>query len=316
MMIYYPVRMMPLKMVFVFADFIGFFLYMSPHFRKLVKTNLKIAFPEKKECEISKIARKNATNLILFTLELFWFTNRHDKLDARMHMSDEQKELMAECRKNKTGLIWVVPHLGNWELARIGISNAKFPMSVVARTMNNPYLDRLVNRSRVADGSEVIPAKGAIKGMIQALKKGSIIATLIDQNTRARDGGIFVDFFGLPVSTSRAPAMFGRKFNAVLTISGATRKGTSYEMIFTQLSRQAKEYSSDEQLIQDLIKLLEDLIRKYPEQYLWMYERWKHIPENMDEEKKKRYPYYSKEVTPRFYDDRAPKPEVSKSVKS
>jgi len=307
MIIYYPVRMMPLKMVFAFADFLGFFLYLAPSFRKLVKANLKIAFPEKTDCEIRKIARRTATNITLFTLEFFWFTNRHDKLDKLMYMSDEQKKLMAECKENKTGLIWVVPHLGNWELARIGISNAGFSMAVVARTMNNPYLNNLINSSRKADGSGVIPAKGAIKGMIKALKNGNIIATLIDQNTRARDGGIFIDFFGLPASASRAPAMFGRKFNSVLVISGATRKGTSYEMIFETLDRPASEYSSDEELIQDLTKLIEDLIRKHPDQYLWMYERWKHIPENLDEDKKRRYPYYAKEVTPRFYSEQAPK---------
>lgn len=310
MMIYYPIRIMPLKMVFVFADFIGLFLYLAPSFRKLVKANLKIAFPEKEDCEIRKIARKNATNLILFTLEFFWFIDRHNKLKKLMDFTEELKQLIDHCAKNKTGLIWVTPHLGNWELARIGISNNNTPMAVVARTMNNPYLNNLINSGRRADGSGVIPAKGAIKGMIKALKQGSIIATLIDQNTRARDGGIFVDFFGLPVCSSRAPALFGRKFKSVLAICGAVRTGYSYKMNLTELSRPASDYSSDEELIQDLMKLTEEQIREYPEQYLWMYERWKHIPEDLDEEKKKRYPYYAKEVTPRFYSEQAPKPRA------
>ena len=307
MIIYYPVRMMPLKMVFAFADFIGFFLYLFPPFRKIVQANLKVAFPEKENREIRKLARKNATNLILFTLEFFWFINRHDKLKEIMYFSDDLKNLIADCNKKKIGLIWVTPHLGNWELARIGISNNNTPMAVVARTMNNPYIDKLINSGRKADGSSVITAKGAIKGMITSLKKGEIIATLIDQNTRARDGGIFVDFFGLPVCSSRAPALFGRKFKSVLAICGAVRTGYSYEMILSELSRPASDYSSDEELINDLLKLTEEYIRKYPEQYLWMYERWKHIPENLDEETKKRYPYYAKEVTPRFYSEQAKK---------
>lgn len=310
---YYFTRMLPIPVMHVFANFAGFFVYAVPSLRKLIITNLTIAFPEKEKHEIRKIARKNCTNLVLFTMEFFWFVDRHDELAKRMHMSDEQVALMTKCRDKKTGLIWVVPHLGNWELARIGISNAKFHMSVVARTMNNPYLDRLINRGREADGSGVIPAKGAVKGMVKALKKGSIIATLIDQNTRARDGGIFVDFFGLPVSTSRAPAMFGRKFNAVLTISGATRQGTSYEMIFERLPKPANEYSSDEELIQALMKLLEDLIRKYPEQYLWMYKRWNYIPKDLDEETKQRFPFYAEEVTERFFNDRAPKEKKEKN---
>lgn len=305
---YYFTRMLPLPMMHAFANFAGFFVYAIPSLRKLIIANLKIAFPEKDNREIRKIARASCTHVVLFSMEFFWFTNRHDKLSKRMYISEEQKELMAKCREIKTGLIWVVPHLGNWELGRIGISNAGFPMSVVARTMDNPHINSLINSSRKADGSEVIPAKGAVKGIIKALKQGSIIATLVDQNTRARDGGIFVDFFGLPVSASRAPAMFGRKFNAQLAISGAIRKGYEYEMIFEKLPKSANEYSSDEALIQEIMKLLENLVRKHPEQYLWMYERWRYIPENIDQGKRQCYPYYATEVTERFYNDRGPKP--------
>lgn len=310
---YYFTRMLPIPAMHAFAKFAGFFVYAVPSLRMLIIANLKVAFPEKESREIRQIARKSCTNVVLFGMEFFWFTNRHDKLAELMYMSVEQKKLMAECRDNKTGLIWVVPHLGNWELARIGISNANFPMSVVARTMDNPYLNKLINAGRKADGSNVIPAKGAVKGMIKALKEGSIVATLVDQNTRARDGGIFVNFFGLPVSASRAPAMFGRKFNAVLALSGATRKGYGYEMIFKKMAKPASEYNSDEELIQDIMKLVEDLVREYPEQYLWMYKRWNYIPAYLDGEKKECYPYYATEVTERFFSDKGKKPPKKKS---
>lgn len=309
--IYLFIRLLPLKCVFILADFIGFFLYLAPHPRKLIKANLKIAFPDKKSWEIHKIARKNASNIVLSILEFFWFINRHHKLNNLLYMDPKIQPMIDKCVKNKTGLIWVTPHLGNWEVARIAVSNSQdIPMAVVARKLNNPYLNKLINYGRMADGSRVIPAKGAVKGMIKALKDGCMVATLVDQNTRARDGGIFVNFFGLPVTTSRAPALFGRKFKAILAVGGAIRKGYKYETFVEELPKKPKDYQSDEELIQDIISKTEDFICQYPDQYLWMYERWRYIPEDLDEEKKKRYPYYASEVTPRFYLDRGPKPET------
>lgn len=303
---YFLIRILPLRCIFALASFAGFFLYLIPPFRKLIIANLKIAFPEKKICEIRRIARKNCTNTVLMILEFVWFMNRHEKLNPILTMDPKIQKNIDKCVKDKRGVIWVTPHLGNWEIARIAQTNTQeIPMAVVARTINNPFFNKLINSGRSeTDGTRVITAKGAVKGMINALKDGYLIATLIDQNTKARDGGIFVNFFGLPVCTSRAPALFGRKFNAFLAVGGAFRKGRKYQTFLSELPKDTKDYKSDEELIQALMNLTEELVRKFPEQYLWMYERWRYIPEETPEEIRKRYPYYATEVTPRFYDDR------------
>jgi len=307
MPVYIFVRLLPLKGVYLLATVIGsIFYYIYPKAKKLIIANLSIAFPEKSPKELKKIAKKNCSNTILMLLEFFWFINRHDKLLSRLTMDPKIEEALIKCNIEKRGVIWVTPHIGNWEVARIAQTSLDaIKMAVVARPLNNPHLNKLFNFGREADGSTVIPSKGAVKGMINAMKNGLLIATLIDQNTRARDGGMFVDFFGLPVCTSRAPAMFGRKFNAYLAVGGAVRKpGYKYETFLKLLPKEAKDYESDEALISDLMKLTEEVIREYPEQYLWLYERWCYIPETSSEEKKGKYPYYSKEVTPRFYSEK------------
>jgi len=308
--VYFFVRMLPLKGVHILATLIGgIFYYSYPKAKKLIVANLAVAFPEKNKCELKKIAKKNCSNTILMLLEFFWFINRHDKLLDRLTMDPKIEQALKKCNSEKRGVIWVTPHIGNWEVARIAQTSLDaIKMAVVARPLNNPFLDKIFNYGREADGSTVIPSKGAVKGMINAMKNGLLIATLIDQNTRARDGGLFIDFFGLPVCTSRAPAMFGRKFNAYLAVGGAVRKpGCKYETFLRLLPKEAKEYESDEALIGDLMKLTEEVIKEYPEQYLWLYERWCYISENCPEEKKKLYPYYSKMVTPRFYNTKIPR---------
>ena len=299
---------LPHGALFILADIGGFFLYLIPPLRKLITANLTIAFPEKDISQIRKIARSNASNIVLTTLEFLWFIGKDDKMDALVHYRKEEADLTEKYLKNNTGAIWATPHLGNWELAGLKFKRAEnIPFAVVVRTMNNPHLNKIVNSGRMSEGTRVIPAKGAIKGMMRALKDGFFIATLIDQNTKGRDGGIFVDFFGLPVATSRAPALFARKMNVPVTVGGCIRKGRKYETFTRELPKATSEYESDEELIQAIMDETEIIIRQYPDQYLWLYERWRYIPVQLEDDKKKLYPYYSTEVTPRFYDNSAPK---------
>jgi lauroyl/myristoyl acyltransferase len=111
----------------------------------------------------------------------------------------------------------------------------------------------------------------------------------------------------LPVPTSRAPALFGRKLNTPVAIGGCIRKGKKYEMFSEELPKNPSEYGSDEELIQDIMKITENIIRQYPEQYLWFYKRWLYIPENATDEQKKRYPFYSVNAPPRFFSKLSPK---------
>ncbi len=306
---YHLVRALPLSCVHAISNIAGFFIYLYPPARNLIIANLKVAFPELKIREIRRIARKNTSSTVLTVLEFFWFAGRHERLIKILDMDPEIQKIVTLCNESGRGIIWVTPHLGNWEVARIAQTTLQqIKMAVVARRMNNPYLDNIINGSRTVTGTRVIEAKGAVKGMIQALKDGMIVATLIDQNTRARDGGVFVDFFGLPASTSRAPAMFGRKFNAFLAVGGAVRTKKGYKTFVKPLPKDVSEYQTDEEILKDLMTITEDIIRQYPEQYLWMYERWKYIPEKINNNNKKTsFPYYAIQVTPRFYSDNAPK---------
>ena len=177
--------------------------------------------------------------------------------------------------------------------------NDKF--AVIAREVRNPWIDALINNSRCTGGNRVIPAKGAVKAMIKALKDGYALATLVDQNTRVRDGGIFVDFLGLPVPVSRVPAMFGRKMNASVVVCGCMRVGHRYKSYFEKLPRESKDYADDLEMTQDLMRIVEDIVRKNPEQYLWFYKRFQNIPIDASEELIKQYPYYAELASERFY---------------
>ena len=299
---YTAVRWLPHEMVFKISSFCGFFLYMLPSVRCIAKANLKIFFPEKNDREISSIARESVSNIVLSVAELFWFSGRPEKIREYLDFDPAIAREWESCVKDGRGLIYVCMHFGNWELAGLMIRafvGDKF--AVIARQVRNPMLDALINKNRCTGGNRVIPAKGAVKEMMRALKDGYALATLVDQNTRVRDGGIFVNFLGLPVPVSRVPAMFGRKMNAAVVVCGCMRVGHRYKSYFAKLPRDTADYADDLEMTQDLMKIVEDIVRKNPEQYLWFYKRFQNIPMDAGEELIKKYPYYAKLSSERFY---------------
>ena len=297
------IRALPLSVLFGIAKSAALTIYIVPSFRKLLVANLKVAFPEKSSSEINALARKSFSNLVLSLLEFFWFMDKPERIEKHTVYKNETHEFTEKSISDGTGFIFVVPHLGNWELAGLLVSHFdNIPFAVAAREVRNPYLHNFVNSSRMIEGNRIIDAKGAIKGMMKALKDGCGVATLIDQNSRVRDGGIFVNFFGLPVPTSRAPALFARKLNVPVIVGGCIRKGKKYESFLKPLPKTTGEYKDDAELIQALMKITEDLVREHPEQYLWLYKRFQNIPKDADEKLIKQYPYYATITTEKFYD--------------
>jgi KDO2-lipid IV(A) lauroyltransferase len=138
------------------------------------------------------------------------------------------------------------------------------------------------------------------------MREGMNIGLLIDQNTKVRAGGVFVDFFGLPVPSSKAPAELARfalnneiKADIVFGISLRDENGILIGQV-KSLQKPFEQYD-DREMIQELTNISEEFIRKYPEQYLWLYKRFAHIPRDIDEERKIRYPFYARTVKKSFY---------------
>nr|OPZ23665.1 MAG: lipid A biosynthesis lauroyl acyltransferase [Lentisphaerae bacterium ADurb.BinA184] len=171
---------------------------------------------------------------------------------------------------------------------------AGVPLCAVARRLRNPGLDRLVNASRTRHGLELIAERGAMRHMLGALRAGKSLGILIDQNVLPEHGGEFVEFFGLPVPTTRAVAMLARRLGVEAACFACRREGTGFAMEMRALPKPVPAYGSDIELTQDLLRLNEDLIRTCPEQYMWFYERWRHLPPDVDAATRARFPSYAR----------------------
>jgi KDO2-lipid IV(A) lauroyltransferase len=172
-------------------------------------------------------------------------------------------------------------HFGNWEMAGYLFGVFGFPPNSVARTLDNPYLDRFLRRFRERTGQRMIPKNGGYDEMLAVLRGGGILSFLADQDAGQR--GLFVDFFGRPASTHKAIALLALEHRAPVVVGYARRVGPGFRYeVGCDTIIEPDEWTGTADdvrlLTQRYTAALEAIVRRSPEQYLWLHRRWKHQP--------------------------------------
>lgn len=282
--------LLPLRSLPRLAAVCGALIRCWPPARRLVRTNLAIAFPEKSGAERERLAVAAVRNLILTFLEFFWFARHPERLKGAVDMDNpEAQELLAACLSGKGG-IFVTPHLGNWELCGQIFAAHGVRLHAVAAKIKSAFLSDVMTRARTYHGIIIVPEQGAVRGMLQAFRNGDPVGILMDQNTSPKHGGVPVPFFGLPAYATRAPASLARRLNQPVRFGALVRENGRFTVRSVPFPRTAGEFASDEELTAALMAANEALIRRYPEQYLWLYARWRTIPAGADAAA---FPYYA-----------------------
>ncbi len=275
------------------ADFFGLIIYAVPAQRNLALKNLATAYPEKSLKERKKIARKSIQGVAKVFIEFIWFYNRPQLIKQYIKVSPEVQNMYEKFKEPHKPAIVLAMHWGNWELAPAGfkiIDNLEG--SVIARKLKNPALEKIMLKGREEKGLTVIHEKGAARHIVKALKNKVAIGMLVDQNTKTHQGGTFGNFFGLPVTISKTPGSLARKMKTMVLLVNCERTKTGFEMKLKFLPKKVDEYRSDNQLSEDILKLMESFVREKPEHWVWIYKRWNYIPSNW-KEKKELFPDYA-----------------------
>ena len=178
-------------------------------------------------------------------------------------------------------LIMLTGHFGNWEMAGYLFGVFGFPPNSVARTLDNPHLDAFLRSFRERSGQKMIPKKGGYDQMLDVLRNGGVLSFLADQDAGER--GMFVDFFGRPASTHKAIALLAIEHRAPVVVGYARRVGPGFRYeVGCDAIIEPEEWTGtadDARLLtQRYTSALERIIRRDPEQYLWLHRRWKHQP--------------------------------------
>jgi Kdo2-lipid IVA lauroyltransferase/acyltransferase len=257
-------------------------LLLTPRLTRTGDLNLRLAFPQKSPAERQRILRKLYRNLgwLLaefcqmpsYTQEMTQSFIRYDGLDHYLAARDEGK-----------GVLILTGHLGAWELSSFYHSLMGYPMSIVIRRLDNPLVDNLVNHIRCLHGNQVLHKDDFARGLLASMRRGETVGILMDTNMTPPQGS-FVDFFGHSACTGSGLARVAMKTGArvlpgFLLWDETTRQ---YVLRFGAALPLAASGDVEADALANtalFTKVIEDYIRQYPDQWLWVHRRWKTRPQ-------------------------------------
>lgn len=184
------------------------------------------------------------------------------------------------CRGGR-GIIFVTAHLGNWEITGTVMALMGLPLYSVARTMDNPLLDRYITRLREVRGQKILKKHGSTREAMKLLKSGERLGVIVDQN--APVDNVFVEFLGEKAAVTRGVASLTLKTGCVVFPGFSYRaNGSAHHEVFAgdpiEVPKDGDREYKIRAITQAFTKVIEGWIREHPDQWLWIHNRWKTRP--------------------------------------
>jgi KDO2-lipid IV(A) lauroyltransferase len=242
--------------------------------------NLARAYPALSLRARARLARRASQHLGMTLIELARVLER--PLDATLErIRLEGLEHLRTAMATHGRVLLLTAHLGNWELLAAAHRLTGFPLSIVVRPLDAPWLDALAERLRRSTGVELIDKRGALRPVLEALRRGRMIGILMDQNAARREG-VFVDFFGRPASTSRSIALLAVRTRTPVVPVFARRDPDRRHTVVIHPALSPPDTNGAEAAVVELTArcttAIERAIREVPEQWLWSHDRWRTRP--------------------------------------
>jgi KDO2-lipid IV(A) lauroyltransferase len=254
----------------------------------VVDDNLAHAFPEMSPTERLRLARRMWEHLFLLVLEVAHAPRKIHQTNWRDYVRLKNEPELVRCLLDDRPVLIVTAHLGNFEVGGYALAMLGFPTYTVARTLDNPYLDRFVNRFRAGTGQHIIPKNGGYERILDVLARGGTMTFLADQYAGPK--GCWVEFFGRPASAHKAIALLALDNGARVSVCAARRldrpmRFELHHLAVVDPQQAGNPLGTVPGLTQWYTRRLEELIRVAPDQYWWLHRRWKDTREPKRERK-------------------------------
>ena len=270
--------------------------YVDVRHRRIVNRNLQFIYSGWPRDKIKKTARHVFQHLATTALEVLQisFFTREDIL-SRTHI--EGDEILRDAIKSQKGIIFITAHIGNWEIMPL-YTTCRYGHQVtsIARKLSSATFDRWIYQMRTRFGSIILDKKNALPKMVRVLKKGGALGILIDQET-IRSEGIEAYFFGKKIMATPGAALLARRYDCVVLPAYCVRDPEGL-LVFRVKKPLVLQQTDDSQAdlrvnTQRMITSIENMIKGYPDQWLWAHKRWKRFypylyPEDMKKRKYRR----------------------------
>jgi KDO2-lipid IV(A) lauroyltransferase len=255
--------------------------------RRVAEVNLRLAFPESSEEAREAILVRSCRNLARIAVETIRLPSLTDEeVRARVGLEEGARAVIERARARERGLIFVTGHIGNWELAALGLAMHGIPLHIVARPLNNPHIDARLEGLRARGGNVVVsPDDGpaGVRTILAHLRRGGMVGILADQCPQ-RHRGIPVPFFGKLAWSHRGPALLAIRSGAAVVpgfIHGVPGGRTHSIRIDEEIPvlRTGDGEEDIRALTTRIQAAIEAEVRRAPEDWFWIHRRWKRSPD-------------------------------------
>ncbi|MEI6538315.1 MAG: lipid A biosynthesis acyltransferase [Planctomycetota bacterium] len=255
----------------------------------VAQENLRLAFGESmSDAEANRIIQGMWLHLFRMVCEIIQLPRRFRLANCADVLNFEGRNACVRALCSDRPVLFLGGHFGNWEISVNTFGHFGFPMGVVARHLDNPFLHAWFKRVRESTGNSMILKQGAGDELSNIMEQRGMASLLCDQD--AGRSGVFVDFFNRPASTFKSIALLALQYNALIVVGGAFRLPEDLQKdcrwirfnLTTQDIIDAADFQGSNginELTQRFTSSLEALIRKAPEQYFWVHRRWKTPPD-------------------------------------
>ena len=259
----------------------GLVYHLHPRLRRVGMRNLQLAFPQKSQKERRKILRAVYVSLGRLLGEVCLFPSYTPENASQVAVYQGFENFEAAEKRGK-GVLFLTGHFGGWEIGSFFHSLMGHPMQIVVRPLDNPYVNALVARYRGLHGNTIIGKQEFARRLIAAMRDNATVGILMDTNMTPPQG-VFVDFFGIPACTAsglaRVALHTGAAVVPALTIWDPVLR--KYRVEFDRAVELVRTGDNEADTVANtalFTKVIEEYVRRYPDQWLWVHRRWKTRP--------------------------------------
>jgi len=261
--------------------------------RRIAMTNLGIVYgAAKSRADKLALFKESSVHTAQIMLDYFWFSRDTKARLEEYCVCDDA--VVGEWICGTAPGFFVTGHIGNWEVAGNFVSGRGRKMSCVYRPIGSQRTLDLLLKFRQSTGQQIIAKDGAGMGIMRALRSGNIVALVLDQHTDLCDGGIYLDFFGLPAAFSNVCGIMSNRLKIPICIACAFHDAAAdkYRVkTYRVITGEEAARMEPEQITASIVETMQAMILDNPAQWLWSYRRWKRCPAGDDI---RRFPFYVK----------------------
>jgi len=268
-----------------FASMLGDFVHRNVGLRRdLVYRNIGLTFPEKSPEEIQKIATEVYRGVAITLLDVLRFPLIRNRDDAAALVDMDPAPFWSGTDNGRKGAVLVSAHYGNWELMAMTFGLLVKPLTIIVKELSNSLVDRSMNELRTLRGNRVVYDDKALREGLRLLSEGGVLAVLADQSDPSAT--YFGEFLGRRATMFHGPAFFALKARVPLFV-GMCRpaddgryRGEIQEIDTTDLTYCKEDIAT---LAGRYTRVLEEYIRRWPEEWFWLHNRWKNGADRQNE---------------------------------